>query len=354
MSWKPWRWARRGTVTWRRANQAFVGTFAGVLAAVYAFVLLLDPYGVVPFSLPFERPLTTTQRQMYPQILRTGRYDSIVVGTSTSKFLDPAALGAALGGKFATFAMAQATAREQVAIIGNFGRTVAVPGTVLVGVDHEWCYRSAAALVREREFPSWAYDDNRWNDLLYLLNAPTLEAALHAAGHLAGRYPAKLRADGFEGGSPPEAAYDLARTREMIAAGEPRAVSDAVAAAETAADADGFEALAWLDGALAALPDATRRILVFPPVHVRALPAPGSRGEARERECKWEVAAIAHRRGAVVIDWRLKSSLTAEDGNFWDLVHYRLGVGYRLIGDLGRMVEEGREPGDGSARILVR
>src|SRR5712664_3395420 len=69
-------------VSWRESNRLFLATFAGILAAVYVFILLVDPYGVVPFSPPFERPIMSSQRQMYPQILRTGRYDSIVVGTS--------------------------------------------------------------------------------------------------------------------------------------------------------------------------------------------------------------------------------------------------------------------------------
>ena len=91
-------------MNWRTCNRVFVGTFVGVLAALYVFILLVDPYGVVPFSLPFERPIMSNQRQVYPQIPRTGRYHSVVVGTSTSRLLDPAALSRALGGHFASLA----------------------------------------------------------------------------------------------------------------------------------------------------------------------------------------------------------------------------------------------------------
>jgi hypothetical protein len=101
-------------VSWQASNRIFLGTYIGALAAVYLFVLLVDPYGVVPFSLPFDRPFTTTQRQMYPQILRSGRYDSVVIGTSTSMLLDPVVLDRVIGGHFASLAMSAETALEQV------------------------------------------------------------------------------------------------------------------------------------------------------------------------------------------------------------------------------------------------
>jgi len=110
-----------------------VGTFVGVLAALYVFILLVDPYGVVPFSLPFERPIMSNQRQVYPQILRTGRYDSIIVGTSTSRLLDPAALSRTLGGHFASLAMPSMTAWEQAQVIDYFRRTVRSSRAVVVG-----------------------------------------------------------------------------------------------------------------------------------------------------------------------------------------------------------------------------
>jgi hypothetical protein len=361
------RWYARATrnpalkaVSWQESNRLFLKTFVGILAALYIFVLLTDPYGVVPFSLPFDRPITSSQRQMYPQILRSGRYDSIVVGTSTSRLLDPAALGRVLGGHFASLAMPSTTAWEQVRIIDFFRRTVAAPNALLIGLDHEWCHRDGRAYTREREkeFPSWAYDDNRWNDLLYLLNNPTLEVASRTVGRVLGWVPEKLRDDGFEVFVPPESTYDLARARAHIwgpnGPPAPGPVPPAAESSQAERQAMEFEALPWLDQSLAGLPSATKKILVFPPVHAHALPAAGSYGKAREAECKRRIATIARQRGAMLVDWRLASPLTADDSHFWDLLHYRLPVAYRLIDDLEHIVSEGRESPDGSYRILVR
>ena len=342
---------------WRKSNRIFMVTFAGILSVLYIFILLIDPYGVVPFSLPLERPIMSSQRQMYPQILRTGRYDSIVVGTSTSRLLDPAALGRILGGHFASFAMPDAAAWEQVRIIDYFRRTVADPKVVLIGLDHEWCNRTTTADKRRKEFPSWAYDDNRWNDLLYLLNNPTLEVASRMVGRLLDWVPEKLRDDGFEVFVPPESAYDLARARDHIygpgGPPAPRPALPALTLSEAERQAMEFEALPWLDESLAGLPAATRKILVLPPPHVHALPAAGSYAEAREAECKRRLASIARHRGAMLVDWRLASPLTTDDSHFWDPLHYRLPVAYRLIDDLEHIVNEGRESPDGSYRILV-
>lgn len=351
-------------LSWRESVRIFLATFIGVLAAVYVFIMLVDPYGVVPFSPPFQRPIMSSQRQSYPQILRSGRYDSIVVGTSTSRLLDPLALDRALGGHFASLAMPSATAWEQIQVIDYFRRTVTAPRAVLVGLDHEWCHRDSSvfarekAEAREKEFPLWAYDDNRWNDLLYLLNAPTLEVAGQVIGRILGKMPQKLREDGFEVFVPPDSAYDAARARARIWGPDALPTLGTMmpplqlSVAERSAMV--FEALPWLDESLAALPDETRKILMFPPVHAHMLPAAGSYGEAREAECKNRVTAIARRRGASLVDWRIVSPLTTEDSNFWDLLHYRLPIAYGLIDDLQHIIAEGRESPDGSYRILVR
>jgi hypothetical protein len=115
-----------------------------------------------------------------------------------------------------------------------------------------------------------------------------------------------------------------------------------------------FSPLPWLDSSLAGLPSSTRKLLVFTPVHANAMPAAGSYGEALEVECKTRIATIARQHGAMLIDWRIVSPLTTEDSNFWDAMHYRLPIAYRLIDDLGHIVDEGRESSDGSYRILVR
>jgi hypothetical protein len=356
------RWFARATqapplraVSWQTSNRMFLGTFSCILAVIYLFVLLVDPYGVVPFSLAFERPLVSTQRQMYPQILRTGRYDSIVVGSSTSMPLDPAALDRTLGGHFASFAMPGASALEQIQIIDYFRRTVAAPKAVLIGIDHHWCYRNNPAPVgREPEFPFWSYDDNRWNDLLYLLNRPTVDAAGRTVAGVLGWFPEILRKDGYADFRP-EPPWDAARARYNIwGAGGLDWFLAVLLPGPYDADRANFTALAWLDESLARLPVEVKKYLLLLPVHIHMLPKPGSPREALEAACKRRIATIARQRGATVVDWRIASPISSEDAHFWDVMHYRPSIAYRMIDDFGHVVNEGRESPDGSYLILAR
>lgn len=345
-------------VRWRAFNRIFLGTFFGLLVGVYVFILLIDPYGVVPFHLPLERHIAGNQRQMFPQILRTGNYDSLVVGTSTSRLLDPIALDRRLGGHFANFAMPSMSAWEQYQAADFLRRVVAAPRILFVGLDHSWCYQPGEPTggPPNGEFPGWAFDDNPWNDFLYLLNGETLEVAGRVVSRLLGRSPEKVRRDGFEIFVPPESQYDFRRAEENIWGGagphriEP--VSPPVLFTDAERNALVFPALAWLDAGLSGLP-AARKVLAFMPVHVAFMPQPGSRRAAVEAECKAQIAAIARRRGATVIDWEIASPLTTNDANYWDVLHYRLPVAYRLIEDLGRVVVDGQASADGSYRILV-
>jgi hypothetical protein len=84
---------------------------------------------------------------------------------------------------------------------------------------------------------------------------------------------------------------------------------------------------------------------------VAAQPAPGTRAAAIEAECKARITAIGKARNAVVADWRIPSSITTQDTNYWDNLHYRLPIAHRIANELAGPVRAGRET-DGSYRIL--
>src|SRR5262245_6251800 len=109
------------TTTWKRFVAILLGTFAGAAALLYVFILLVDPYDDVPFSLPLQRAIVSAaQRHMYPQIARSRRFDSLIVGTSTSRLIDPTLLDAPLHAHFANLAMNSMSAFEQKTMIGYF------------------------------------------------------------------------------------------------------------------------------------------------------------------------------------------------------------------------------------------
>ena len=323
---------------WRRFVTLFVTTFLGGVVGLGAFVVLMDPYDVVPFSLPIERRLVSiSQRHMYPQVARSGRFDSVIVGTSTSRLLDPEVFNAALGVRLANLAMDSATAWEQLQILSVFGASVAKPKMVIVGLDRVWCEPGAdRERITFRGFPEWMYDANRWNDLLYLFNLSTVEIAGRLLGYHLGLYPERVRYDGFEVFVPHEEQYDLERARHNIWQGPSRSVSaqePPVRLSEQEERALRFPAVTWLQDAVSAMPD-THWIFAWMPVHVAAQPQPGSHAAAVENACKARVASIAERHSATLLDWRVPSSLTSEDANYWDPLHYRLPIAYRLADEI--------------------
>jgi hypothetical protein len=342
---------------WRHFAAVFLRVFWGGAAIVYLLILLVDPYHVVPFSLPIDRAIVSiSQRHMYPQVVRSGRYDSLIIGTSTSRLLDPKLLDKSFGVRFANMAMNAMTAWEQMRMVDLFIQTVGPPKVLIVGLDVVWCDRKADRHRTLYGFPDWIYDDNPWNDYPYLFNTATAEIAGRQIGYQFGLYRARLRPDGYGVFVPPEAQYDFAKAQRLIwGAGGPKALPDAqpptLSSQERAALV--FPALAWLDAALAQLPSSSTKILAFTPVHVAAQAKPGTHAAAVEAECKSRVAAIARRHGAKLIDWRIASPMTRNDANYWDSSHYRVSVATRFADEIRQAARLGQSSGDGNYRLLV-
>jgi hypothetical protein len=188
------------------------------------------------------------------------------------------------------------------------------------------------------------YDDNRWNDYLYLLNIATLEITGRLIGYQLGLYRERVRPDGYQNFTPPEQQYDLVKARKNIwVSHEPQAPPDLAPPALSPEERRAllFPALPWLDEALARMPGSLK-VLAYMPVHVAAQPWPGTRTAAVEAECKTRIAEIGRRHGAKVIDWRIASPLTREDSNYWDMLHYRVPIATRIAEELGDAVRTGK------------
>ena len=350
--------AAQEACAWRRFSATFAGVFGGGLAVLYLFIALVDPYRSVPFSLPMERPIVSiSQRYMYPQIVRSGRFDGVVVGSSTARLIDPEILNPGFGRRFANLSMDSMTAWEQQQLVSLYLREVGAPKALIVGLDSVWCAPNADRVrITPAGFPEWLYDSSRWNDLLYILNSGTLEIAARLAASKVGLYRERLRADGFGVFVPPEDQYDLKRAQGHIWQGGRRDLTPhepAVVLSEAERAELRFPALAYLESMLAALPSETEVVLAFMPVHVAAQPIPGTRAAAIEAECKARITAIGKSRNAIVADWRIPSAITSQDTNYWDNLHYRLPIAHRIAGDLAGPARAGRET-DGSYRILTR
>lgn len=334
---------------WRGFCRRLLGLALALGAAIYAFVFILDPFDTLALSPPFDRsPVTTNARYAFPALARTSAFDSVILGTSTSRLLRPAELDPLFGARFANLAMNSATAYEQWRLGMLFARHHPDAKVLLVGIDIVWCETDdRIAKYTERSFPEWMYDDNPWNDYLEQFNLYAVEQAGIAFGVLTGLRPRRYGRDGYTNFLPDDSAYDIARARAHLYPGGVAAITPLVPPAQMSAEerqALRFPALALLRDLLGAAPKA-EKMLFLVPYHLAAQPRPGSREAIIWGECKTRLAALAATvPGTRLVDFMIPSAVTRADDNYWDPLHYRMRISSWLARSL-------RAAADGPPRI---
>jgi hypothetical protein len=313
---------------WRRFGRTLLLTACGAGFSLYVAIVLIDPFGVLPISAPLDRaPVATNARYSFPMLARDARFDSAVIGTSTSRMLRPELLDRLFQARFANLSMNDATAYEQYRLGLVFARSRPAVRWLLIGVDVAWCQEgSAYRKLTPRPFPEWMYDDDRWNDLREHFNLYALEHAGIQLAEMVGLRRRKYGRDGYTSFLPDDALYDAARASAQLRPPAGAAEASTASTAEERRDL-AFPALAHLDELLSALPRGSRALLYFVPYHAGHLPGEGTRDAAVWVECKARVARTASRyANARVADFMLASPITRLDANYWDPLHYRVAV----------------------------
>ena len=220
--------------SWGRWLRWCLGAGVAFALLVLAFNVLVDPYGANPLRIRFERPLMDiNQRFMYPQVLRSGEFDSAVFGTSTARLLKPADLEASFGGHFANFGINAATPFEQSEAVQLYLAHTPNLRMLVWGIDESWCDTELAGpdkRVPERAFPPWLYDGSGFAVIPHLFNLRTTEISARLVLNRLGLMQERLPRNGYDVFTPPESSYDLARARQHIWSGGPRESEEALPA----------------------------------------------------------------------------------------------------------------------------
>lgn len=339
---------RSDAAPWLRVSVTIAALAMALFCALAGAVWALDPYGSRASA---DRPATPimdiNQRYMYPQIVRSGQFDSAVFGTSTVRLLDPVRLGELLGGRFANLGLNAGTPWEQTQLADLFLRKTPQARSVVFGVDMLWCDPLADTPEKRltpRPFPPWLYDDSPWNDIEGAVSLQSLEIAGRVAMHRLGLAKERIRRDGYDVFLPPDAFYDIERARFHLWGSRPREPVTRTGTPDATLPAPPMPALAWLDGLLARVPKGAQTFLVLPPLHAGSLPHPDSPEFAHEAACRGRLAALAAKHGALLVDFRLSSEITRADENYWDPLHYRVGIARRME-DALKAVKEGAVDG---------
>lgn len=309
------------------------GTAAGLTAFLYLFVVTVDPFDTLPLSPPLSRaPVATNARFSFPALARSARFDSAIIGTSTSRLLQPPALNAAFDGtRFVNLSMNAATAYEQARLLGVFLRAHPEPRAIIIGLDIAWCGLGPLEKYTPRPFPEWMYGRDRWRGYREMLNLYTLEQAWAQFMHVTGLKRSRYGLDGYTSFVPDDSLYDPVRVAAHL---EKDRVEFAKADIGGEPSTWRFPALDLLVQALADIPPKTQVVLYFAPYN-RVLQQPGADMTAVWGACKARTAEVAAtRRNAAIADFLIPSAITNDDANYWDALHYRVAIAGRLARDL--------------------
>ena len=347
---------------WRPFVVTVFATLIATLLGFYGFTLALDPFGIRVVAGGRPAPLMdVNQRFMYPQVVRSGRYDGAIFGTSTMRLVDPAKLGPAFGTRLANLSMNAATPWEQIQLAELMLREVATPKLMVFGLDHTWCAADAADPDKRttfRAFPPWLYNDNRLAMVPHVFNLTSLEIAGRVLMNRLGLAKPRMRPDGYGVFTPPDIRYDLRQAQAHIWEGGPPRRIEPVAPTTVLSQVEKaglrLPAIEWLREIVARIPADTRLLLVFPPIHVVVQPRPGSPAAAADGACKERAIdlALSHPK-AIAVDFRRPSAITTEDANYWDNLHYRERVAERVVQDIVEAARTGKSAADGTYAVVA-
>ncbi|AXY22211.1 hypothetical protein CD178_01434 [Komagataeibacter saccharivorans] len=326
---------------WRQFCLLALITIVMAGGGLYLFIVTVDPWDALPLSPRFARvPVTSNARYTMPALARNPRFDSVVIGTSTSRLMQPALLDRAFDARFLNMAMNSASPWEQARELDMFLRHHPRPRIVMIGIDAAWCHERPGSLTSpNRPWPEWMYGHPAWTGYLHMASLYALQEAANQFLWLAGLKAQRFGTDGYTSFVPPDDHYDPARVQAIFARWAP---PDNTPAPPGMADTPPAT-MGLLAEMLERMPASTLKILWFPPASSMLHGTAGSIAAARLQACRLGVGGLAARTpDTVALDFNHDSTLTENRDNFWDPLHYRIPVAQRLMTDIAATIRTGR------------
>jgi hypothetical protein len=344
---------------WRQFVQVFAASTSAALLLVAALIALIDPLAISPFRVVSNEILPQTNRRFIaPAIVRSGRFDGFIVGSSTVHSLDPKRVERVFPGRFANLSLYASTPHEQSQLVRLIVRERPDTRTIVWGLDTNWCNAGPIPRYSSEVFPEWLYRPLSWSYLTNTFNWASLELVFRKLRQLLQDKNMRLRPDGYVRALPPEGSYDLAKAQRAIYhTGQSPPLLEpelpAIPAGSPEAGA-GLPGVVLLGDVLSKIRDGVTLVLVLMPRHAFALPVPGTPDAVRVRDCKAAIAALAQRRGHWVIDGMWRSPWTVDDNNYWDRSHFRDHLAEALIDGIDAAVNCGDVAPKAALRVLSK
>lgn len=330
---------------WRRFLVIVLATAAAGLLSLQLIILAVDPLGIAPIRLWKDDVLLESSRRfMAPRVIRSGHYDSYIVGTSTLHHVAPEILEEVLGGRFANIATHGAMPYEQRRMLDLILRQPTPPRSIVHGIDQTWCQPNMPKYHPQAPLPEWLYSDSLIDHLAHSLNQRMLTLVVKRITVALGQREAPLAPSGYHNDLKDDGLWSRETVLSMLWGGIDRGTHRPDPLTPIPAVKGQFAEIDAL-GDILDRPSAAGVILVLMPVHEAFLPAAGSERAARLSACKSRLRDIALERGVPLIDYLRPTALSQSEENFWDHDHTRVRFASRLAADLVAARQANEDPG---------
>jgi hypothetical protein len=317
---------------WGRWLVTFVVALAFGAAAVFALVLIVDPYDSGRVGLLGIKGVNdASPRTANASRARDRQFDSAVIGNSTGQLLKPAELSRLTDLHFVQLTTPGTGPREQLAIMDYFVRRHPSIGALVIVTDASWCSRDPV-LPQQHPFPYWLYGESDLDFLGRLFSGRALSLTWRRILIGLGLRQ-RTEADGYWD-------YETLGPREF----QPVIVPRDDGGPAPARVSEDFPGIALLDAAIQKLPADLPVVLVAPPAYYTMLPKPGSLAAAEEQACNAALRkVVAGRPHSNFIDYRVDNAVTRERANFMDFGHYRAPIARRMEQGIAESIRAGEK-----------
>lgn len=322
--------AEREASAWGRWLAIFLGALAIGAAAVYALVLIVDPYDSGRAGLlGIEGVNDASPRTANASRARDPQFDSAVVGNSTGQLLKPSELSRLTGLSFVQLTTPGTGPREQFAILDFFLRQHRKVGALVIVTDESWCSRDPN-LPLKHPFPFWLYGESNVDYLRRLFSSRALTMTWRRILVGLGRRE-RTAPDGYWD-------YETLGPREF----QPVIAPPGDGGPAPAKIDQNFPSVTLLGAVIERLPPDLPVVLVAPPSFAPTLPRPGTLAAAEAQACNAALRKlVAGRPHSNFIDYRMDNAATRDRANFMDTGHYRAPIARRMERGIADSIELG-------------
>jgi len=317
---------------WGRWLATFVGALALGAAAIFALVLIVDPYDSGRVGLLGIKGVNdASPRTANASRARDPQFDSAVIGNSTGQLLKPEELSRLTGSRFVQLTVPGTGPREQLAIMDFFLRKHPKAGALVIVTDAAWCSRDPAQPL-QHPFPFWLYGESDLDFLGRLFSSRALSLTWRRV----------LLGLGLRRRSAPDGYWNYEENgpQEFQPAIVPR---DDGGSAPAKVNED-FPGVALLGDAIGKLPADLPVVLLAPPAYYTMIPRAGSLAAAEEQACNAALRRlVAGRPRSNFIDYRVDNALTRERANFMDFGHYRAIIARKMEQGIAESIRLGEK-----------